>query len=158
DLARLAPVFETVAGVKQLLPSGVALIGFCGAPWTVASYMVAGKGTPDQAPARLLAYAQPKLFAALIDRLVDASILYLYEQVRDGAEVGQIFDSWAGVLPSPEFEKWCLAPIQRIIAGVKGAFPHLPMIVFPRGAHLHLGRIARETGASAIGLDTAVDL
>jgi uroporphyrinogen decarboxylase len=158
DLARLAPVFETVAGVKQLLPNGVALIGFCGAPWTVASYMVAGKGTPDQAPARLLAYAQPDLFAALIERLIEASTLYLIEQVRAGAEVVQIFDSWAGVLPSAEFEKWCLGPIRQIITRVKAAFPHLPMIVFPRGAHLHLDRIARETGASAIGLDTAVDL
>jgi uroporphyrinogen decarboxylase len=157
DLARLAPVFETVAGVKAALPEGVALIGFCGAPWTVASYMVAGKATPDQGPARLFAYRQPELFGQLIDRLVDASILYLLEQIRAGVEAVQIFDSWAGVLPVQEFDKWCLRPLLRIIAGVRAQRPDIPIIVFPRGAHLHLRRIAVEAGANAIGLDSAVD-
>jgi uroporphyrinogen decarboxylase len=157
DLVRLAPIFETVAGVKAALPKGVALIGFCGAPWTVASYMVAGKGTADQAPARLLAYRDPALFTRLIDRLVDASILYLLEQIRAGVEVVQIFDSWAGVLPGQEFEKWCLRPLLRIIAGVRLRRPDIPIIVFPRGAHLHLCRIAAEAGANAIGLDSTVD-
>jgi uroporphyrinogen decarboxylase len=157
DLARLSPVFEAVAGIKAALPSGVALIGFCGAPWTVASYMVAGKGTPDQSPARLFAYQQPGVFADLIERLVDASTIYLIEQIKAGVEVVQIFDSWAGVLPAPEFDKWCFRPVQRIIAGVKAIFPEMPVIVFPRGAHLHLQQIARQSGANAIGLDSAVD-
>ena len=94
--------------LKAALPGDVALIGFCGAPWTVASYMIAGRGTPEQAPARLFAYRQPKLFAALIDRLVDASAAYLLRQIAAGAEAVQIFDSWAGVLPPAEFERWCV--------------------------------------------------
>ena len=108
DWSRLAPVFETVARARQSLPAETALIGFCGAPWTVASYMIAGRGTPDQAPARLLAYREPKLFAALIDRLVEASAAYLLRQIEAGAEAVQIFDSWSGVLPPAEFERWCL--------------------------------------------------
>jgi len=105
DWSRLAPVFETVARVKSALPVDVALIGFCGAPWTVASYMIAGHGTPDQAPARLFAYRNPDLFAALIDKLVDLSAAYLERQLRAGAEAVQIFDSWSGVLPPEEFER-----------------------------------------------------
>src|ERR1700678_3038974 len=97
DWNRLAPVFEALDRLKTALPGDVALIGFCGAPWTVASYMIAGRGTPDQAPARLFAYRHPDLFAALIDRLVDASAEYLVRQLAAGAEAVQIFDSWAGV-------------------------------------------------------------
>ena len=131
DWSRLAPVFETVARVKAALPDDVALIGFCGAPWTVASYMIAGRGTPDQAPARLFAYRHPDLFAALIDKLVELSAAYLERQLRAGAEAVQIFDSWAGVLPPAEFERWCVAPIARIVAKLarrpaRGADHRLP--------------------------------
>jgi uroporphyrinogen decarboxylase len=157
DLAHLAPIFDTVAGVRAVLPPGVALIGFCGAPWTVASYMVAGKGTADQAPARLFAYRQPALFEKLIDRLIDASILYLVEQIKAGVEAVQIFDSWAGVLPAREFDQWCFRPLLKIMAAVRAQRPDIPIIVFPRGAHLHLRRVAAESGAAAIGLDSAVD-
>ena len=131
DWAKLAPVFETLDRLKTALPGDVALIGFCGAPWTVASYMIAGRGTPDQAPARLFAYRDPKLFAALIDRLVDASAAYLLRQIAAGAEAVQIFDSWAGVLPPAEFERWCVAPIAALVAkvqarGAAGADHRLP--------------------------------
>src|SRR5271157_5339935 len=133
DWTRLAPVFETLDRVKSALSSDVALIGFCGAPWTVASYMIAGRGTPEQAPARLFAYRQPKLFASLIARLVDASAAYLLRQLAAGAEAVQIFDSWAGVLPPAEFERWCVAPIAALTAKVRERAPDAPIIAFPRG-------------------------
>jgi uroporphyrinogen decarboxylase len=157
DWSRLAPVFETVARARQSLPAETALIGFCGAPWTVASYMIAGRGTPDQAPARLLAYREPKLFAALIDRLVEASAAYLSRQIEAGAEAVQIFDSWSGVLPPAEFERWCVKPLQRIVAHLRAESPAISIIAFPRGAATQLGKFADLTGLSAIGLDTAVE-
>jgi uroporphyrinogen decarboxylase len=157
DWSRLAPVFETVAGVKAALPAETALIGFCGAPWTVASYMIAGRGTPDQAPARLFAYREPELFGELIDRLADASADYLGRQVEAGVEAVQIFDSWSGVLPSAEFERWCVAPLKRLVARLKARHPHIPVIAFPRCAATHLGRFAEVEGLAALGLDTAVD-
>jgi uroporphyrinogen decarboxylase len=158
DLARLAPVFETIGRVRAELKGETPLIGFCGAPWTVASYMVAGRGTPDQAPARLLAYRDPVLFSALIDRLSEASIDYLSAQIAAGVQAVQIFDSWAGVLPGPEFRRWCFAPVSRIVAEVKRRHPETPIIAFPRGAGMHLSQFALESGADVIGLDTAVDL
>ncbi len=157
DWSRLAPVFETLQRVRAALPDDVALIGFCGAPWTVASYMIAGRGTPDQAPARLFAYRNPDLFAALIDKLVDLSAAYLERQLRAGAEAVQIFDSWAGVLPPAEFERWCVAPIARIAAKLRAAVPGAPIIAFPRGAATQLGKFADVDGLAAIGLDTAVE-
>ncbi len=157
DWTKLAPVFETLDRVKAALPGDAALIGFCGAPWTVASYMIAGRGTPDQAPARLFAYREPALFAALIDRLVDASAEYLVRQIAAGAEAVQIFDSWAGVLPPAEFERWCLAPIAALVAKVKAKAPRTPVIAFPRGAATQLSKFAGLDGISAIGLDTAVE-
>jgi uroporphyrinogen decarboxylase len=157
DWSRLAPVFETVARARQSLPAETALIGFCGAPWTVASYMIAGRGTPDQAPARLLAYREPKLFAALIDRLVEASAAYLLRQIEAGAEAVQIFDSWSGVLPPAEFERWCVKPLERIVAHLRAESPAIPIIAFPRGAATQLVKFADLTGLSAIGLDTAVE-
>jgi uroporphyrinogen decarboxylase len=158
DLARLAPVFETIRSVRSMLGVDTSLIGFCGAPWTVASYMVAGRGTPDQAPARLLAYRNASLFQALIDRLSEASINYLSAQIEAGVDAVQIFDSWAGVLPTAEFQRWCLAPLCKIIAGVKRRWPQVPIIAFPRGASQHLAETARVSAADVIGLDTSVDL
>ena len=157
DWSRLAPVFETLDRLKSALPGDVALIGFCGAPWTVASYMIAGRGTPDQAPARLFAYREPRLFAALIERLVDASAAYLTRQFAAGAEAVQIFDSWAGVLPPAEFERWCVAPIADIVAKVRAKTPEAQIIVFPRGAATQLGKFARMPGVAAIGLDTGAE-
>jgi uroporphyrinogen decarboxylase len=157
DWNRLAPVFEAVDRLKTALPSDVALIGFCGAPWTVASYMIAGRGTPDQAPARLFAYRHPDLFAALIDRLVDASAEYLVRQLAAGAEAVQIFDSWAGVLPPSEFDRWCVAPMAALAAKVRAKAPEAPIIAFPRGAGTQLAKFAPLVGIDAIGLDTAVE-
>ncbi len=157
DWAKLAPVFETLDRVKTALPGDVALIGFCGAPWTVASYMIAGRGTPEQAPARLFAYRHPKLFAELIDRLVDASAAYLLRQLAAGAEALQIFDSWAGVLPPAEFERWCVGPLAALIARVRAAAPEAPIIAFPRGAATQLKKFASMPGVAAVGLDTAVE-
>ena len=157
DLNRLAPVFETVRRLKQDLPRDVPLIGFCGAPWTVASYMIAGKGTPDQAPARLFAYRHPALLERIIDKLVDASIAYLCRQIEAGVDALQIFDTWAGVLPAGEFERWCVRPIATIVAGVKARHPAIPVIVFARGAGPRLVDLKEATGADALGIDTAVD-
>ncbi len=157
DLDRLAPVFETIERVRGALPPEVALLGFCGAPWTVATYMVAGRGTPDQAPTRLFAYRQPRLFERLIDRLVDASVDYLDAQLRAGADAVQIFDSWAGVLPIAEYERWCVAPVQAIVERLNERHPGARIIAFPRGGGAQLLRVAQIEGLSAIGLDTSVD-
>src|SRR5215467_4237164 len=112
DHTRLEPIYETIDRVKQVLSPEVALLGFCGAPWTVATYMVAGRGTPDQAPARVLAYRDPQAFAALIDILVEASSDYLARQLEAGVDAVQIFDTWAGVLAGEEFDRWCIEPAQ----------------------------------------------
>jgi uroporphyrinogen decarboxylase len=157
DWRKLAPVFETLDRLKVALPGDVALIGFCGAPWTVASYMIAGRGTPDQAPARLFAYREPKIFAALIARLVDASAEYLIRQIAAGAEAVQIFDSWAGVLPPPEFDRWCVAPVAAIVAKVRAKIPDAAIIAFPRGAATQLTKFAGMKGVAAVGIDTAVE-
>jgi uroporphyrinogen decarboxylase len=157
DWSRLAPVFETVERVRAALPHETALIGFCGAPWTVASYMIAGHGTPDQAPARLFAYREPELFSALIDRLADASADYLARQIRAGAEAVQIFDSWSGVLPPGEFERWCVKPLARLVSRLREQAPTAPIVAFPRCAATHLSKFADVEGLAAIGLDTSVD-
>ncbi len=157
DLDHLSPVFETIERVKEALPPEVALIGFCGAPWTVASYMIAGQGTPDQAPARLFAYRHRALFEDLIDRLIAGSVDYLAQQIRAGAEVVQIFDSWAGVLPADEFERWCARPVAAIITALRARWGAAKVIAFARGAGPHLENFAARTGADALGLDTSVD-
>ena len=157
DWGKLAPVFEALERVKADLPKETALIGFCGAPWTVASYMIAGRGTPDQAPARLLAYRHPQLFARLINRLIDASAEYLRRQFAAGADAAQIFDSWAGVLPPAEFDRWCVAPIAAIAAKVRAETPNARLIAFPRGAGAQLAKFACLPGIDAIGLDTGTE-
>jgi uroporphyrinogen decarboxylase len=153
----LAPVYETIGLVKAALPPQVALIGFCGAPWTVATYMIAGRGTPDQAPARIFAYQYPKEFAALIDILVDASASYLIRQFEAGIDVAQIFDTWAGVLPPEEFDRWCIAPTQRIVAEVRRAVPQARIIGFPRGAGTNLLRYVEHVPVTAVSLDWMID-
>src|SRR5690242_3184035 len=119
DPAVVTNVYETVKRVKAALDNKTALIGFCGAPWTVATYMVAGEGTPDQAPARMFAYRDPDTFTRLIDRLAEASVNYLVGQLKAGAECVQVFDTWAGVLPEPEFVRWSIAPTKKIVDGVR---------------------------------------
>lgn len=157
NLTRLEPVLETIKRVRPALPDDTALIGFCGAPWTVASYMIAGKGTPDQGPARLFAYHHPEAFARLINLLVRVSADYLVRQLRSGVDAVQIFDSWSGVLPAPEFEKWSFEPLREIIRRVHAEIPAAPVIAFPRGAGTHLVKVAELDGVSAVGLDTSVD-
>ena len=153
DATIVAPVFETVRRVRKALDAKTTLIGFCGAPWTVATYMVAGEGTPDQVPARMLAYREPETFALLIDRLVEASIEYLVGQLRAGAECVQIFDTWAGVLSHSEFDRWSIAPTRRIVAGVRAQVKGAKIIGFPRGVGAKLLRYVEETGVDAVGLD-----
>lgn len=159
DQRCLEPTVEAVRMTRKALPTETSLIGFCGAPWTVATYMIAGQGTPDQAPARLFAYAHPEAFQALIDRLVDASAAYLVAQLEAGADAVQIFDSWAGVLPPAEFDRWCKAPAATLCAKVRAAVPDAPIIGFPRGAQPEtLAGYVAETGVAGLSLDTTANL
>lgn len=158
DQSMLAPIYDAIGLVKAQLPPDVALLGFCGAPWTVATYMIAGRGTADQAPARLFAYRHAQAFADLMDLLIGSSIQYLVKQFESGADAVQIFDTWAGVLPSEEFYKWCIEPSQRIIAGVRRQVPQAKIIGFPRGAGTELLRYLAAVPVDAIGLDWMVDL
>ena len=157
-LEKLAPVFETLQRVREGLPQETALFGFCGAPWTVASYMIAGKGTPDQAPARTLAYRDPALMSALIDRLVEASTIYLIRQIEAGADAVQIFESFGAALPPVLFGPLSLEPISRIVAGVKAAKPEARVIVFVRGSGGHMTQLGWNCPGDALGLDWTVDL
>src|SRR6202046_2351417 len=134
DFTKLEPVYEALRRVRRELTPEIALIGFCGAPWTVATYMVAGQGTPDQAPARIMAYRHADAFAKIIDVLVENSIHYLLGQLKAGADVLQIFDTWAGVLPPREFARWSTEPTRRIVEGVRQQLPGAKIIGFPRGA------------------------
>jgi uroporphyrinogen decarboxylase len=157
DPAVVEPVYQAVRLIKAALDPSVTFLGFCGAPWTVATYMVAGRGGDDQEAARLFAYRDPEGFAMLIGKLIDASITYLSGQIAAGVDAVQIFDTWAGVLPDPEYDRWCVEPIRRIVAGVKAAHPNTPVIVFPKGAGARLKRTALRTGADGVGVDQAAD-
>jgi uroporphyrinogen decarboxylase len=157
DQQALAPVYETIARVKHELPDDVAFLGFCGAPWTVATYMVAGRGTDDQRPARMFAYRDPEGFARLIDRLVAASVDYLAGQFAAGVDAVQIFDTWAGILPPEQFHRWCLEPVQRIVVELRRRLPDARIIGFPRGAGTLLPRYVDAVAVNAVGLDWTVD-
>lgn len=156
--AKFALVCETVARLRQDLPEDTALIGFCGAPWTVATYMVGGKGSPDQADTRLWAYRDPGGFQKLIDLLVEVSIEYLSAQVQAGADTLQIFDSWAGSLPDDEFERWVVLPTSKIVSALKERHPTVPIIGFPRGAGLNAERYVAATLVDGLGCDTAAPM
>jgi uroporphyrinogen decarboxylase len=158
DHAMLAPVYEAIALVKRDLPPAIALLGFCGAPWTVATYMIAGCGTADQAPARSFAYRYPEAFATLIDVLVEASAAYLIRQFEAGVDAVQIFDTWAGVLPAGEFRQWCIEPSARIVASVRKRISGARIIGFPRGAGTELPRYLETVAVDAVGLDWMVEL
>jgi uroporphyrinogen decarboxylase len=153
DMGKLEPVFEALRLVRRALDPQTALIGFCGAPWTVATYMVAGQGTPDQAPARMMAYRHPEAFANIIDVLVANSIQYLLGQLAAGADVLQIFDTWAGVLPPTEFARWSIEPTRRIVAGIRAKVPNAKIIGFPRGAGAMLPAYVEATGVNAVSID-----
>jgi uroporphyrinogen decarboxylase len=158
DHGKLEPVFEAITRVKHELPPSVALLGFCGAPWTVATYMIAGCGTLDQAPARFFSYRYPQAFARLMDILVNASTAYLVRQFEAGVDAVQIFDSWAGVLPTDEFCKWCIEPSARIVAAVRERIPAARMIGFPRGAGTKLESYVAAVPVDAVGLDWMIEL
>lgn len=153
---RLAPVYETVKRLSSAIPSSTALIGFAGAPWTIACYMVEGGGSKEFVHVKRWAYGDPVGFQKLIDLIVEATVAYLLKQAEAGAETLQLFDSWASVLPSGEFRRWCVAPTRRIVDAVKAVHPTLPIIGFPRGAGFNYEIYVRETGVDAVGLDTAV--
>jgi uroporphyrinogen decarboxylase len=157
DFTKLEPVYEALRRVRRELDPSIALIGFCGAPWTVATYMVAGHGTPDQAPARLMAYRHPDSFSKIIDVLVENSIQYLLGQLRAGADVLQIFDTWAGVLPPSEFARWSVEPTRRIVDGVRRQVPDAKIIGFPRGAGALLPAYVEATGVDAVSIDWAAE-
>jgi uroporphyrinogen decarboxylase len=157
-LDRLEPVFETLGRVRGALPDETTLLGFCGAPWTVASYMIAGKGAPDQTPARLLAYRDPAFVLSLIDRLTEASIAYLVAQIDAGAEAVQIFESFGGALPPALFGPLSLDPVRAIVRGLKAARPHAKAIVFVRGGGANLARVVEANFADAVALDWSLDL
>ncbi len=153
-----APVIETVSLLKAGLPAETALIGFCGAPWTVATYMIAGMGTPDQMPAKNWAYGSPEKLDALMDVLVEASVAYLLAQCDAGADILQIFDSWASALDDIAFERFICRPTQKIVAAVKDKYPHVPIIGFPKGVGNRAERYVILTGVDAISLDWTSDL
>ncbi len=152
----LAPIYETVRILRRELPTETTLIGFAGAPWTVATYMIAGRGTPDQGPAHALKQEDEATFAGLMDRLTDATIEYLSMQVEAGAEVVKLFDSWAGSLKGPDLAKWSLEPMARITTELKARHPGLPVIAFPRGAGPSYEGAHAATDADCIAIDDGV--
>ena len=156
-LERLGPVLETVERLRGALPAETPLIGFCGAPWTVATYMIAGQGSNDQARARGFAHAEPEAFAALIDVLTEASIRYLKAQAKAGADALMIFDSWAGALDTESFAAASVAPIQRIVECVRADHPGVPIIAFPKGAGARYPAFLEAVKPDGVGLDWTVD-
>ena len=155
---KFARVCETVELLSRELPRETALIGFCGAPWTVATYMAEGRGSSDQAAARSWAYRDPGSFAQLIDVLAEASIAYLSGQVKAGADALQIFDSWAGSLAEDEFKRWVIAPTAKIVREIRNHHPHVPIIGFPRGAAALLQKYIAGTAVDGVSCDTACPL
>lgn len=156
--SHLAPMFETLSRLRAELADDKTLIGFCGSPWTVATYMIGGRGSTDQAAARLFALRHPEAFAGLMDILVETSIDYLVGQFEAGADVVQLFESWALNLDDAAFETQVIAPNRRIVEGVRARVPNAPIIGFPRGAAGNLARYAAGTGVNALGLDYATPL
>jgi uroporphyrinogen decarboxylase len=154
----LAPVYETVRRLRAELPGNTTLLGFCGAPWTIATYMIAGHGTPDQAPARLFAYRHPEAFLDLLDTISQVSAEYLVRQLDAGADAVQIFDSWSGVLDEPSFAAFCTRPVAKIVAAVRTARPDAVIIGFPKGAGSLYDGYREATGVTALGLDWSVPM
>ncbi|ESY62954.1 uroporphyrinogen decarboxylase [Mesorhizobium sp. M0051] len=154
----LEPVYETVRRLRAKLPDETTLIGFCGAPWTVATYMIAGHGTPDQAPARLFAYREPAAFQRLLKVLADHSAAYLIRQIEAGADVVQIFDSWSGVLDGACFEQFCVQPVAVIVRQIRAVHPDVPIIGFPKGAGARYQTYRQKTGVTGLGIDWTVPL
>ncbi|MCQ0969947.1 uroporphyrinogen decarboxylase [Paracoccus sp. TK19116] len=152
----LSPIYETIRILSRELPAETTLIGFAGAPWTVATYMIAGRGTPDQGPAHAFMEADRTAFTALIDCITEATVEYLSAQIDAGAEVVKLFDSWAGSLKGRDFDDFALAPAARIIAALKDRHPDIPVIAFPRQAGERYVGFAKATGADCVALDNGV--
>jgi uroporphyrinogen decarboxylase len=155
--SRLEPVYRTVEKVADCLPEATTFLGFAGSPWTVATYMIAGQGSRDQAEARRLAYRDPKGFSEILGAISGLTIEYLSRQVESGVEAVQLFDSWAGSLSPAQFETCVIAPTRSLVERFKARHPRTPVIGFPKGAGGKLAAYARETGVDAIGLDETVD-
>ncbi len=154
----LSPVYDTVRLLKSKLPEEVALIGFAGAPWTVATYMIAGRGTSNQGPAHNLMNNNTPIFDLLIDKITRATIHYLTKQIEAGAEVIKLFDSWAGSLTGQNFVNYSLRPLSKIVSALKKTYPDIPIIVFPRGAGEMYSGFARKISADAIAVDQTVSI
>lgn len=154
---RLAPIYSTVAKVRERLGPETTLLGFAGSPWTVATYMVAGEGSRDQHQTRAMAYQNPEAFGEIINAIADLTIEYLVGQIDAGAEAVQLFDSWSGSLAPTEFERWVIAPNAKIVAALAERCPDVPVIGFPKGAGEKLPAYIRETGVNAAGLDETID-
>ena len=152
----LAPVYAAMERLAAAAPAGVAVLGFAGAPWTLATYMVGGGGSRDFSVVKGWAYRDPQNFARLIGTLHEAVAAHLIAQIDAGAEAVQIFDSWAGALAQAELGRWCIAPVRRLVAEVKAAHPGVPVIGYPRGAGLSYERFAAETGVDAVSIDSTV--
>ncbi len=152
----LAPVYQTIRYMRELLPRETTLIGFAGAPWTVASYMIAGLGTPDQAPGRRFLYREPATFYALLDLIADATAEYLIAQIQAGAEVVKLFDSWAGSVGGSNFESCCIRPVQRILKRVRDVYPDIPVIAFPRNAGGNYVKFVQTVSVQGLALDSSV--
>jgi uroporphyrinogen decarboxylase len=155
---RLEPIYRTVEKVAAALPQTTTFLGFAGSPWTVATYMVAGQGSREQAEARTFAYRDPEAFAAIISAISEMTVDYLSGQIHAGVEAVQLFDSWSGSLSPAQFEKWVIAPTAQIVSALHDRHPHVPVIGFPKGAGGKIGAYARETGIDALGLDETVNL
>lgn len=156
-MASVAPIIETVRLVRRQLDPKVALIGFAGAPWTVATYMVEGGSSRDFVKTKAWAYGNPESFARLMDILVEATISYLDQQIKAGADAIQLFDTWAGVLSPIAFRRWVIEPTRQIVEGLRLRNPDIPVIGFPRGAGPLYRRYGEMTGVNCVGIDTAID-
>jgi uroporphyrinogen decarboxylase len=153
---RVAPIGETVRRVRAELPPSVTLIGFAGSPWTVSTYMIEGRSSREFGRIKAWLYRDPSALAALIDRLVEATVAYLELQIAAGVEAIQLFESWAGILPAPAFERWVVTPNAAIIAQLNARHPDIPVILFPRGAGANYQAVSRMAGLAGVGLDTTV--
>jgi uroporphyrinogen decarboxylase len=155
---RTAPIYETLRHTKAALAPHVTLIGFAGSPFTVACYMLGGRGKDEFIEARLKAQQNPQFFAKILERLIDATSFYLKEQIKAGAQVLQLFDSWSGLVPAAQFDDWVINPTKKIVANIKKDFPHIPVIGFPRMAGAKIARYVQETKVDAVSLDQSMDL
>jgi uroporphyrinogen decarboxylase len=158
DLRRLDAVFEAIGLIRGALPAETAFIGFCGAPWTVASYMIAGEGSRDLAKTRVFAFRYPHAFARLIDVLTEASIAYLLQQAKAGVEAVQVFDSWCSLLPSDEFERWCVRPMEKMVSALRAQAPDTKIISFPREGGSNLKFFVDHVRADCLALGTAENI